>query len=237
MVTPGGPISSDGRADTEILPRVYDELRRVAARLMRKERADHTLSPTAVVHEAVIRLLGDQNFHASDCDLLMASASRAMREVLIEHARHRAALAPRWRVASRCARSRRRPSRRSERRRRRSSRGPRPARPVEPAAEPGHHAAVLRRADRAGSGRCPGRLGRHRRTRLARRARLAARPVPLGGADDAGALAADQHAVRRRGRARARRSARLARARPAAMTMSSAARCRLCLDQDASAGS
>jgi RNA polymerase sigma-70 factor (ECF subfamily) len=92
MVTPGGQLSGGSRADVDILPRVYDELRRVAARLMRKERPDHTLSPTAVVHEAVIRLLGDQNFQASDCDLLMASASRAMREVLIEHARHRAAL-------------------------------------------------------------------------------------------------------------------------------------------------
>jgi RNA polymerase sigma-70 factor, ECF subfamily len=92
MGTPGGPIAGGGHTEIEILPLVYEELRRVATRLMRKERADHTLSPTAVVHEAVIRLLGDQNFHASDSDLLMASASRAMREILIEHARHRAAI-------------------------------------------------------------------------------------------------------------------------------------------------
>ena len=41
---------------------MYDELRQVASRLMRRERTDHTLSPTAVVHEAVIRLLGDAVF-------------------------------------------------------------------------------------------------------------------------------------------------------------------------------
>jgi RNA polymerase sigma factor (TIGR02999 family) len=92
MVTPEGSNSSALRAEIQVLPRVYDELRRVATRLMRKERVDHTLSPTAVVHEAVIRLLGDQNFHTSDCGFLLASASRAMREVLVEHARHRAAI-------------------------------------------------------------------------------------------------------------------------------------------------
>jgi RNA polymerase sigma factor (TIGR02999 family) len=71
---------------------VYDELRRVAGRLMRRERTDHTLSPTAVVHEAVIRLLGEQVFdRAEDRGFLFASAARAMREVLIDHARRRAA--------------------------------------------------------------------------------------------------------------------------------------------------
>jgi RNA polymerase sigma factor (TIGR02999 family) len=71
---------------------VYDELRRVAGRLMRQERTDHTLSPTAVVHEAVIRLLGEQVFdRAEDRGFLFASAARAMREVLIDHARRRAA--------------------------------------------------------------------------------------------------------------------------------------------------
>jgi RNA polymerase sigma factor (TIGR02999 family) len=60
--------------------------------MMRRERPDHTLSPTAVVHEAVIRLLGDGVFNkAADRTFLFASAARAMREVLIEHARRRAA--------------------------------------------------------------------------------------------------------------------------------------------------
>src|SRR5947199_398891 len=59
---------------------------------MRRERNDHTLSPTAVVHEVVIRLLGDAVFDkATDRSYLFAAAARAMREVLIDHARRRAA--------------------------------------------------------------------------------------------------------------------------------------------------
>jgi RNA polymerase sigma-70 factor (ECF subfamily) len=82
----------DERARRELLVLAYDELRGVASRLMRRERADHTLSPTAVVHEAVIRLLGDQVLDkAADRGYLFASAARAMREVLIDHARRRAA--------------------------------------------------------------------------------------------------------------------------------------------------
>jgi RNA polymerase sigma factor (TIGR02999 family) len=80
----------DGAARSDLLALIYEELRRVAAGLMKRERADHTLSPTAVVHEAVIRLLGDAVFdRAGDRDFLMASAARAMREVLIDHARRR----------------------------------------------------------------------------------------------------------------------------------------------------
>jgi RNA polymerase sigma factor (TIGR02999 family) len=57
---------------------------------MRRERPGHTLSPTAVVHEAVIRLLGEAVFDkAGDRTFLFASAARAMREVLIDHARRR----------------------------------------------------------------------------------------------------------------------------------------------------
>jgi RNA polymerase sigma-70 factor (ECF subfamily) len=80
------------RARDELIGLIYDELRRVASRLMRRERAGHTLCPTAVVHEAVIRLLGAGVFdHAADRRFLFASAARAMREVLIDHARQRAA--------------------------------------------------------------------------------------------------------------------------------------------------
>src|SRR3954470_4449452 len=88
----GRARDGDERARGEIIALVYDELRRVASRLMVRERADHTLSPTAVVHEAVIRLLGGAVFDkAADRSFLFASAARAMREVLIEHARGRAA--------------------------------------------------------------------------------------------------------------------------------------------------
>jgi RNA polymerase sigma-70 factor (ECF subfamily) len=84
--------SGDERARGELIALIYDELRRVASRLMLRERAGHTLPPTAVVHEAVIRLLGEGVFdRAADRNFLFASAARAMREVLIDHARQRAA--------------------------------------------------------------------------------------------------------------------------------------------------
>jgi RNA polymerase sigma factor (TIGR02999 family) len=88
----GRAKAGDERARGEVVSLVYDELRRVASGLMRRERAGHTLSPTAVVHEAVIRLLGEDVFDkAADRTFLFAAAARAMREVLIDHARHRAA--------------------------------------------------------------------------------------------------------------------------------------------------
>jgi len=88
----GRARDGDELAKGELLALVYDELRRVATGLMRRERTDHTLSPTAVVHEAVIRLLGDAVLdRATDRGFLFASAARAMREVLIDHARRRGA--------------------------------------------------------------------------------------------------------------------------------------------------
>jgi RNA polymerase sigma-70 factor (ECF subfamily) len=88
----GRARAGDEQARSELISLVYDQLRQVAARLMRRERRDHTLPPTAVVHEAVIRLLGDAVFEKSpDRAFLFASAARAMREVLIDHARRRAA--------------------------------------------------------------------------------------------------------------------------------------------------
>jgi RNA polymerase sigma-70 factor, ECF subfamily len=88
----GQARAGDERARGELVTLVYEELRQVAGRMMRRERADHTLSPTAVVHEAVIRLLGGAVFDkAADRSYLFASAARAMREVLIDHARRRAA--------------------------------------------------------------------------------------------------------------------------------------------------
>jgi RNA polymerase sigma factor (TIGR02999 family) len=86
----GKARAGDHEARGELLALVYEELRQVASRLMLRERTDHTLSPTAVVHEAVIRLLGDAVFDkATDRNFLFASAARAMREVLIDHARRR----------------------------------------------------------------------------------------------------------------------------------------------------
>ena len=58
--------AGDAEARGELVSAIYDELRRVASRMMGRERADHTLSPTAVVHEAVIRLLGEEVFERAE---------------------------------------------------------------------------------------------------------------------------------------------------------------------------
>jgi RNA polymerase sigma factor (TIGR02999 family) len=72
---------------------VYDDLRRLAGGLMRRERPDHTLQPSALVHEAVIRLLdGDALADLPDRRYLLAAAAQAMRQVLVDHARRRRAL-------------------------------------------------------------------------------------------------------------------------------------------------
>ena len=84
--------AGDDRARNDLIAMIYQELRDVAARMMRKERPGHTLPPTAVVHEAVMRMLGDQVFdRASDRDFLFRAAARAMREILVDHARRRSA--------------------------------------------------------------------------------------------------------------------------------------------------
>jgi RNA polymerase sigma factor (TIGR02999 family) len=83
--------AGDERARSDLIARVYGELRRVAASLMRRERSDHTLPPTALVHEAMIRLMGGQALgQAPDRNYFFAAAARAMREVLVDHARRRA---------------------------------------------------------------------------------------------------------------------------------------------------
>ena len=84
--------AGDEGAKRDIIALVYEELRRVAAHLMRRERPDHTLPPTAVVHEAVIRMVGEGVLDkAADRSFLFAAAARSMREILIDHARRRRA--------------------------------------------------------------------------------------------------------------------------------------------------
>lgn len=80
----------DGRGDAfdELLPLVYDELRRLASRALRGESAGHTLRTTALVHEAYVRLVGaDADWEGSGHFLRVAA--RAMRRVLVDHARRR----------------------------------------------------------------------------------------------------------------------------------------------------
>ncbi len=71
---------------------VYDELRRLAGRLMRAERAGHTLEPTALVHEAYIRLVDQTRVEWENRAHFFAIAARVMRRILIDHARRKARL-------------------------------------------------------------------------------------------------------------------------------------------------
>ncbi len=79
----------DACAANELLPLVYDQLRREAQRRMAGERSDHTLQATALVHEAYLRLLGDQRVPWQNRAHFFAAAAEAMRRILIEHARRK----------------------------------------------------------------------------------------------------------------------------------------------------
>ena len=89
----------DPTAGQDLLPLVYDELRRVAAGYLRQQRPDHTLQPTALVHEAYLRLIGpgaaEPGHDPRAAAFLsrshfLAAAAVAMRHVLVDHARGRA---------------------------------------------------------------------------------------------------------------------------------------------------
>ena len=82
----------ESRAPEKLLPLVYDELRRLAAARMARESAGHTLQPTALVHEAWLRLVGDADRTWKNRAYFYASAAEAMRRILIEHARRKAGL-------------------------------------------------------------------------------------------------------------------------------------------------
>ncbi|MGI8787426.1 MAG: sigma-70 family RNA polymerase sigma factor [Pyrinomonadaceae bacterium] len=74
-------------AKEQLLPFVYDELRRQARFLMSKERANHTLQPTALVHEAFLRLSEQTGIEWRDRSHFYGFASRVMRQILVDHAR------------------------------------------------------------------------------------------------------------------------------------------------------
>ncbi len=78
-------------ATEELLPLVYDELRRLAERQMGRESPGHTLQPTALVHEAWLRLVGELGAGPSDRRQFFGLASHVMRNVLVDHARARRA--------------------------------------------------------------------------------------------------------------------------------------------------
>jgi RNA polymerase sigma factor (TIGR02999 family) len=80
-----------GRGDLEaresLMPVVYGELRRRAAAYLRRERADHTLQPTALVHEAYLRLVGQDRVAWQNRAHFFGVAAQMMRRILVDHAR------------------------------------------------------------------------------------------------------------------------------------------------------
>src|SRR5580704_10543580 len=77
----------DQKALGALLPLVYDELRRVARAQLSRERPDHTLQSTALVHEAFVRLLGNEPPELRNRPHFVAIASRLIRQVLVDYAR------------------------------------------------------------------------------------------------------------------------------------------------------
>jgi RNA polymerase sigma-70 factor, ECF subfamily len=84
--------TGDDSALAELTPTLYNELRHIASCHMRGERSDHTLQPTALVHEAYLKLFDGAERRFADELHFLAVASRVMRQVLLDHARGRASL-------------------------------------------------------------------------------------------------------------------------------------------------
>ena len=81
----------DRKALDRMLPLVYDELRRMAARRLSGERPDHTLQPTALVHEAYLRLVEQERVNWQNRAQFYGVAAEMMRRILINHAKNRKA--------------------------------------------------------------------------------------------------------------------------------------------------
>lgn len=82
--------AGDESALNDLVKTLYDELHRIAARHLRGERTEHTLQTTALVHEAYLKLIGDNQRGFADRVHFLAVASRVMRQVLVDYARARA---------------------------------------------------------------------------------------------------------------------------------------------------
>ena len=83
--------AGDPGAAEQLLPLVYEELRKLAASKMSREAAGHTLQPTALVHEAWLRLVGDQSSQFENRAHFFSAAAEAMRRILIDRARQKLA--------------------------------------------------------------------------------------------------------------------------------------------------
>jgi RNA polymerase sigma-70 factor, ECF subfamily len=86
----GSPLRAHAGALAETMPQVYEELRRLAAAYLRGERIEHTLQPTALVHEAYLNLLGQTRVEWHNPGHLVAIFARVMRQTLKNHAVARA---------------------------------------------------------------------------------------------------------------------------------------------------
>jgi RNA polymerase sigma factor (TIGR02999 family) len=82
--------AGDRQAAAELLPLVYDELRKLAAQKLAHQTPGHTLQPTALVHEAYLRIAGDRNVSWEGRQHFFFAAARAMRDILVEQARRKA---------------------------------------------------------------------------------------------------------------------------------------------------
>src|ERR1044071_7467099 len=82
-------VQGDPRAANELLSLVYEELRRLAAKKMASEAPGHTLQATALVHEAWLRLTGDEKRQWNDRAHFFAAAAEAMRRILVDNARRK----------------------------------------------------------------------------------------------------------------------------------------------------
>jgi RNA polymerase sigma factor (TIGR02999 family) len=81
--------SGDPEAFERLIPVVYDQLHRIALGLMRRERTDHTLQPTALLNELYVRLVKQQKIRWNDREHFFTFTARLMRHILIDHARGR----------------------------------------------------------------------------------------------------------------------------------------------------
>lgn len=81
----------DKKAENDLMPLIYAELRRVAVAHLRKERADHTLQPTALVHEVYLKLINKANADWKGRTHFFAVASQTMRRILVDYARRKGA--------------------------------------------------------------------------------------------------------------------------------------------------
>jgi len=85
--------AGDAQAAEQLLPLVYDELRRLAAAQMAREKPGHTLDATALVHEAYVRLVGpNEEVRFANRGHFFAAVAEAMRRILVESARRKASL-------------------------------------------------------------------------------------------------------------------------------------------------